>query len=113
MAAAAMVVPPLSVEGCIVGGMPKMQVYLPEDLYRQVKEEGDRINVSAILQAALAEHLADLARLRAMDDAIAAYEAEYGVVTDEEIEAQAAADAAATVIVPVKRQRRSKPQSAA
>lgn len=90
-----------------------MQVYLPDDLYRQVKEQGDDINVSAILQAALAEHLAELGRRKAMAEAVAAYEAEFGVVTQAEIEAVRAADAANAITTPVKRQRRSKGRSAA
>lgn len=113
MAAAAMVAPPLSVEGRIVGGMPKMQVYLPEDLYRQVKEEGDKINVSAILQEALAEHLAEMRRRKALAEAVAAYEAEFGVVTQAEIEAVRAADKANAITTPVKRGRRSQRPPAA
>ncbi|MEZ5408197.1 MAG: hypothetical protein R2761_09235 [Acidimicrobiales bacterium] len=93
--------------------MPKMQVYLPEDLYRQVKDEGDRINVSAILQDALTDHLAYLRRQRALADAVAAYEAEFGAFTEAEMDAQDAADKANAITTPVKKTRRSRPRPAA
>ena len=47
--------------------MPKMQVYLPEELYEKIKSRTDRLNVSGILQGALAERLADLERLDALE----------------------------------------------
>ena len=90
-----------------------MQVYLPDDLYRQVKEQGDQINVSAILQAALAEHLAELGRRKALAEAVAAYEAEFGAFTEAELKAQAAADKANAITTPVKKTRRSRPRPAA
>lgn len=90
-----------------------MQVYLPDDLYRLVKAEGDRINVSAILQEALADHLAYLRRRKALAEAVAAYEAEFGVITEAEMEAQAAADKANAITTPVKKVRRSRPRPAA
>ena len=33
--------------------MPKMQVYLPDELYEKVKSQTARLNVSGILQDAL------------------------------------------------------------
>lgn len=45
--------------------MPKMQVYLPADLYERVKARSDELNVSALLQDALAQRLAQLDRLDA------------------------------------------------
>jgi post-segregation antitoxin (ccd killing protein) len=73
--------------------MPKMQVYLPDELYARVKA-ADGINVSKVLQDALAEHFAQQARNEALDELIAAYEAGHGVITDEEMAAQEAADLA-------------------
>ena len=90
-----------------------MQVYLPEDLYRQVKEEGDRINVSAILQEALGEHLAQMRRRKALAEAVAWYESEHGAFTEEELEAQAAADKANAITTPVKKTGRARPRPAA
>ncbi len=90
-----------------------MQVYLPEDLYRQVKEEGDRINVSAILQEALGEHLAQIRRRKALAEAVAWYESEHGAFTEEELEAQAAADKANAITTPVKKTGRTRPRPAA
>ena len=72
--------------------MPKMQVYLPSELYEQVKARSDQLNVSALLQDALAERLAQLDRLDAARAALAEYEAEFGVITPEEIAARLAAD---------------------
>lgn len=72
--------------------MPKMQVYLPADLYEQVKARSDQLNVSALLQDALAERLAQLDRLDAARAALADYEAEFGTITPEEIAARVAAD---------------------
>ncbi len=51
--------------GAYVGRMPKMQVYLPAELYERVQSRTDRVNVSGMLQDALAERLADLERLDA------------------------------------------------
>lgn len=72
--------------------MPKMQVYLPADLYEQVKARSDQLNVSAVLQHALVERLAQLDRHDAALAALADYEAEFGVITPEEIAARLAAD---------------------
>jgi post-segregation antitoxin (ccd killing protein) len=74
--------------------MPKMQVYLPAELYAMVKARGASINVSAVLQDALKEALAALERRDALDEAIAGYEAEFGKITDKEIAAVEARDRA-------------------
>jgi post-segregation antitoxin (ccd killing protein) len=73
--------------------MPKMQVYLPEDLYERVKAHAHELNVSRILQEALAEHLAVLDRRIALEEVLAEYVAEFGAFTPEEIEAQRQRDA--------------------
>jgi post-segregation antitoxin (ccd killing protein) len=72
--------------------MPKMQVYLPDDLYEKVKSRTDRVNVSGILQDALAERLSDLERLDALAAAVDSYEAEFGVFSDDELNRQADSD---------------------
>jgi post-segregation antitoxin (ccd killing protein) len=72
--------------------MPKMQVYLPDELYQQVKQRADELNVSRILQEALTEHLAQLDRDAALAEALAEYVAEFGEFTADELEARRAAD---------------------
>jgi Arc/MetJ-type ribon-helix-helix transcriptional regulator len=88
--------------------MPKMQVYLPQDLYRQVKRRGEALNVSGILQAALREVLAEEARRKALDELVREYEAEHGAFTREELDAQCAADLAEAAARRKKRRRRRK-----
>ena len=77
------------------GGMPKMQVYLPAELYDKVKARGASINVSSILQDALGEALAERERREALEAAIRAHEAERGEIGEAEIAAQEARDRAA------------------
>lgn len=69
-----------------------MQVYLPEDLYAQVKVQGQNFNVSRILQHALQERIDHEDRLAAGREAIADYEAEFGAFTETELAAQAKLD---------------------
>jgi Arc/MetJ-type ribon-helix-helix transcriptional regulator len=58
-------------------------------------------SVSAWVNEALRRHAEHDARLRALDDAIAAYEAEHGEITDDEIvDATRRARARATVVRP-------------
>ena len=69
-------------------------------------------SLSGWVNDALAEREAKNRRLRAMAEAVAAYEAEFGVITREEMEAQRRADEKAAIVVrgrrgPV-RQRRSR-----
>lgn len=49
-------------------------------------------SLSAWVNTALAEHVAKEERRIAMDEAIAAYEAEFGVITEAEMHAQEEAD---------------------
>ena len=86
--------------------MPKMQVYLPAALYEKVKRESERLNVSGILQQALGERLAELARQDALASAVAAHVAVSGHFTDGELDHQAAADRASTKF-PSARKKRS------
>jgi post-segregation antitoxin (ccd killing protein) len=75
--------------------MPKMQVYLPADLYERVRARGEGFNVSGVLQRALEETLAELDRREALDAAIRAYEAKHGRISAKEVAMQEAADRAA------------------
>lgn len=69
-----------------------MQVYLPDELYEKVKAQTARLNVSGILQDALTQRLAELERLDALDAAIDSYTAEFGPISDDEINRQVDAD---------------------
>jgi post-segregation antitoxin (ccd killing protein) len=72
--------------------MPKMQIYLPDELYDRVKSQTTRLNVSGILQDALAQRLEQLERQDALAAAVDSYGAEFGAFTDEELTRQAEAD---------------------
>jgi post-segregation antitoxin (ccd killing protein) len=80
--------------------MPKMQVYLPDDLYQKIKSRTARLNVSGILQEALAHHLDQLERQDALAAAVDSYTAEFGAFTHEELNRQAEADRKQTVRPP-------------
>ena len=86
--------------------MPKMQVYLPDDLYAQVKAQGQDFNVSGILQQALQERIDHENRLVAGREAIADYEAEFGALTDAGLAEQAKLDLKNSVYPQAKRKRR-------
>ncbi|MEO8266266.1 MAG: hypothetical protein ABI706_12255 [Ilumatobacteraceae bacterium] len=77
--------------------MPKMQVYLPDELYEKIKSHTARLNVSGILQHALAQRLDQLEREDALAAAVDSYTAEFGVFSDEELNRQAEADRKQTV----------------
>lgn len=81
-----------AVDGCIVGRMPKMQVYLPDELYEKIKSRTAHLNVSGILQEALAQRLDQLERQDALAAAVDSYTAEFGAFSDEELNRQADAD---------------------
>lgn len=59
--------------------------------------EGAAESLSAWVNAALAERVAKERRLRALGEAIAAYEARFGVITEEELAEQRRADRRAAV----------------
>ena len=61
--------------------------------------EGRVDSLSAWVNAALAERVAKERRLRALAETIAAYEARFGVITPEELTAQARADRATARVV--------------
>jgi len=62
-------------------------------------DAGRAESISAWVNRALAERVAKERRLTAMAKAIAAYEAEFGVISDEEIAAQRRADRASALVV--------------
>jgi hypothetical protein len=63
--------------------MPRMQVYLPEELYREVKER--RLPASELLQRAVAAEVRRQDLERHADDYIAGLIAEFGEPTEEEL----------------------------
>ncbi len=70
-------------------------MYLPEDLYERLKRRGGSVNVSGVLQAALAERLAELDRQDALAEAVAGYEGEFGTLDPDDVRRQEEADRAA------------------
>lgn len=60
---------------------------------------GQADSLSAWVSLALAERVAKERRLKAMSEAIAMYEQEFGVITDAELIAQRRADRSAAVVV--------------
>jgi hypothetical protein len=62
-------------------------------------EAGRADSLSAWVNQALIEHAERDRKLAALDDAIAAYEARAGSITDEELREQQRADRAAAVVV--------------
>lgn len=87
--------------------MPKMQVYLPDDLYEQLKQTGSELNVSGILQDALTQRLAHIERLRLLREAVNGHEHELGRFSPEELDAQEALDMQSAVRPKAKRKRHS------
>jgi hypothetical protein len=66
---------------------------------------GSARSISGWVNQALAERAATEERLRAMAEAVAAYEAEYGVITAEEMEEQSRHDARTARVVRGRRRR--------
>jgi hypothetical protein len=65
-------------------------------------------SLSGWVNLALEERAAKERRLQAMADAVAAYEAEFGVIADGEMTAQARRDRASAIVVRGRRKRPSK-----
>jgi hypothetical protein len=61
--------------------------------------EGRAESISGYVNLALAEHAAKERRLRAMAEAVAAYEAEFGAISASELAAQERADRRSAVVV--------------
>jgi len=59
--------------------MPRLQVYLPDDLFRQVKDRG--LPASELLQIAVRAEVERAEALEALDEYIAELEAELGPST--------------------------------
>lgn len=89
------------------GGMPKMQVYLPDELYERLKKAGSELNVSGLLQEALTQRLAHIERMRLLREAVIDYEQEQGPFTPEEVDAQESLDKKSAVRPKPKSKRRS------
>ena len=71
--------------------MPRMQVYLPDDLYEAVKDRG--LPASELLQRAVRVELRRVELLEAADDYLAELLADVGEPTSDEVtEAQALAE---------------------
>ncbi len=75
-------------------------------------------SLSAWVNLALTERAAKDRRLRALGEAVAAYEAKFGAFTDDELEALQRADRASAIVVrgaapPSKRSRRGRARGAA
>jgi hypothetical protein len=81
--------------------MPKMSIYLPENLYAVVKAQD--LPVSEILQEALRAKLEVDEKLRALDEFIADLVAEVGEPTEAEI--RAAEQSAERIAVHARRRR--------
>ncbi len=62
--------------------MPRMQVYLPDDLHRRVKDQ--QLPVSEILQEALRRELSRREKLAALDTYLDELSAEVGEATAED-----------------------------
>ncbi len=65
----------------------------------QAVTEGRAESLSAWVNEALAERAIKDRRLRALGEAVAVYEAEHGVIADDELDTQERADAEAAVVV--------------
>ena len=85
--------------------MPKMQVYLPDELYAKLKESGSDLNVSGILREALSHRLAHIERLQALSEALHDFGSECGAIGADEIEAQERLDKHSAIKPKMKRKR--------
>ena len=68
---------------CIVMRMPRMQVYLPDDLYRQVKER--RLAASELLQTAIAAEVCRLELEARADEYLAELLADVGEPSEQDV----------------------------
>jgi hypothetical protein len=83
-------------------GKERLTVTVDPDLVRAGADavaEGRAESLSAWVNLALAERARKEQRLIALADAVTAYEAEFGTITDEELTAQRRADRAAARVV--------------
>jgi Arc/MetJ-type ribon-helix-helix transcriptional regulator len=80
----------------------RLTVTVDRDLVEEAEQavrDGSADSVSGYVNAALAEYSAKQRRLAALAEAIRAYEAEFGEITDAEVEEQARVDRANAVVV--------------
>lgn len=89
---------------CYDDGMTKQRVTITADaealaVGQQLVADGVYASLSEWANAAMVEKIARDARLRALDDALTAYEAEHGAITDAEVAAQMRADREAAIVV--------------
>src|SRR5687767_8792123 len=91
----------------------RLTVTIDRDLIEVAEEavaNGQADSVSAWVNAALAEKSAKERRLIAARKAIAAYEAQFGVITEEEMEEQRRLDRAAAIVVRGDPRKKKKPR---
>lgn len=67
--------------------MPKLHVYVPDELAARLKERRDEVNVSSVLQDALAAKLDELGRQDRLREVLAEFEHEQGPLTQAELDA--------------------------
>jgi hypothetical protein len=80
----------------------RMTVTLDQSLFEAAQnavDEGRSPSLSAWVSRAIAERIDKERRLAALAEAVAAYEAEFGVISEHEIAEQIRADRAAAVVV--------------
>jgi post-segregation antitoxin (ccd killing protein) len=87
--------------------MPKMQVYLPDELYEQLKKTGSDLNVSGILQEALTHRLAHIERMRLLSEALNNFENDHGTIGSDEVAAQENLDRDSAIRPKAKRKRQT------
>jgi hypothetical protein len=72
--------------------MAKMQVYLPETLYRKVKSLGSQLNVSNVLQRALEQELLEIERRDALAKVLREYASTEGRFSERALKARETSD---------------------
>ena len=80
----------------------RLTVTVDRDLIEEAEQairDGRADSMSGYVNAALAEYAAKQRRLAALAEAIRAYEAEFGEITDEEVAEQVRADRAKATVV--------------
>lgn len=65
--------------------MPKVQVYLPDELAARLREHRDEVNVSSVLQAALEARLDELKRHNALAEFLDEHQRDYGAFREAEV----------------------------
>jgi hypothetical protein len=92
----------------------RLTVTIDRDLIEVAEQAvaiGDADSVSAWVNAALVERATKERRLRGLAKVIATYEAEFGVITEEEMAEQRRLDRAAAIVVRGDPRKRKKPRT--